>query len=113
MYKQMPYQDQTIQEPSKEENEEYQLENEVGELKITYATDLEGDPSEIAKERRRFAGYSPAMHNMSQKTRHQIIERNELKKLHEADEVWKEVLQWVLEGKNHRCKSIEVKYRKY
>ena len=36
---------------------------------------------------------------MSQKTRHQIIEGNELKKLHEADEVWEEVLQWVLAGK--------------
>ena len=57
-----------LNESTKEENEEYQLENEVGELKITYATDLEGDPSEIAKER--FAGYSPAMHTMSQKTRH-------------------------------------------
>ena len=34
-----------LDEPTKEENEEYQVDNEVGELKITYFTDLEGDPS--------------------------------------------------------------------
>jgi len=33
----------------KKENDEYQIENEVRELKITYATDLDGDPPEIAK----------------------------------------------------------------
>ena len=29
-----------LDEPSKEENEEYQADNEVAELKITYATNL-------------------------------------------------------------------------
>ena len=70
-----------LDEPSKEENEEYQADNEVAELKITYATNLGGDPAEIAKERQRFAGYLPAVHNMSQETRHKIIEGNELRKL--------------------------------
>ena len=46
--------------PTKEENEEYQTDNELGELKLTYATDLEGDPAEIVKERRRLAGFWPA-----------------------------------------------------
>ena len=60
----MHCQDQIItDEPTKTENEEYQIENEVGELKITYATDLEGDPRDIAKERWKFAGYSPAIHS--------------------------------------------------
>ena len=36
-----------LDEPTKEKNEEYQVENEVGELKITYATDLEGDPQRL------------------------------------------------------------------
>ena len=36
---------------------------------------------------------------MSKETRHEIIEGNELKKLQEADEVWKEVIKWVAEGK--------------
>ena len=62
--------------PTKEENEEYQADNEVGELKMTYATDLEWDPAEIAKERWRLAGYWPAMHSISPETRHEIIEGN-------------------------------------
>ena len=43
MWTQMHCQDQII-EPTKKEKAEYQADNEVGELKITYATDLEGDP---------------------------------------------------------------------
>ena len=42
-------------------------------MKITYATDLEGDPPEIEKKRWRFAGYSPAVHSMSQETIHEMI----------------------------------------
>ena len=72
----MHCQDQII-EPTKKEKAEYQGDNEVGELKITYATDLEGDPEKIAKERRRFAGYFPAVHRTNQETRHEIIEGNE------------------------------------
>ena len=34
-----------LDKPTKAENEEYQKDNEVGELKITYATDLEGYPA--------------------------------------------------------------------
>ena len=33
-----------------EENEEYQVDNEIGELKITYVTFLEEDLANIAKE---------------------------------------------------------------
>jgi len=48
----MPSPDRTIyMNQQKKENDEYQIENEVRELKITYATDLEGDPPEIAKIR--------------------------------------------------------------
>ena len=36
---------------------------------------------------------------MSQETRHETIERNELRKLQEGVEVWKEVIQWVKEGR--------------
>ena len=36
-------------------------------MKIAFATDLEGDPAEKAKERWKFAGYPSAIHNMSQK----------------------------------------------
>ena len=39
------------------------------------------DPAEIAKERRKFDGYPPAMHSMSQEKRHKIIIGNELNKL--------------------------------
>ena len=46
-----------VDEPTKEENKEYQLDDEVGEFKITYATDLDSDLEEIAIERRKFAGY--------------------------------------------------------
>ena len=35
-------------------------------MKITFATDLEVDPVEITKERRKFAGYPSAIHIMSQ-----------------------------------------------
>ena len=37
-------------EPSMEENEEYQVDNEIGELKITYTTYLEEDLADIDKE---------------------------------------------------------------
>ena len=47
-----------LDELMKEENKKYQADDEVEELKITYATDLDADPVEIAKERQRFAGYS-------------------------------------------------------
>ena len=51
-------------------------ENEVGELKITYATDLKGDPAEIAKEKWRLPGY-------------EIVEGNKLRKPQEADKFLK------------------------
>ena len=44
-----------LDEPTEAENEEYQIDNEVGELKITYATNLEGDPAEIGKEKQEFS----------------------------------------------------------
>ena len=54
---------------------------------------------EIAKKRLKFARYSLTIHSISQETRHKIIAGNRLKKLQEADEVWKEVVQWFVEGK--------------
>ena len=65
-----------------------------------------------AKERRRFAGYLPAVHSMSQETRHEIIEGNKLKKLQEADEVRREVIQWVLEGKASQMQELRGKVQK-
>ena len=54
-------------ESTKKENEEYQRQWSIWELKITFATDLKGDPAEIAKEKWRLPGYSPAAHSISQK----------------------------------------------
>ena len=53
-----------LDEPTAEENEEYQEANEVGEMKITFASELTGNPAEIGKVRRKFAGYTPAVHNL-------------------------------------------------
>ena len=50
---------------SENRNVEYKLDNKV-KMKITFATDLEVDPVEITKERRKFAGYPSAIHIMSQ-----------------------------------------------
>ena len=61
-----------LDEPTTEENEEYQEANEVGEMKITFALELEGNPVEIGKVRRKFAGYPPAIHNLSIETRFEI-----------------------------------------
>ena len=82
-----------LDEPTAEENEEDQEANEVGEMKITFASELEGDPVEIGKVRRKFAGYPPAVHNLSEKTRFEIVEGNVLRKLQEEDEVWREVIK--------------------
>ena len=78
-----------LDEPTTEENEEYQEANEVGEMKITFASELEGNPMEIGKVRRKFAGYPSAIHRLSNETRFKIVEGNELRKLHEVDELWK------------------------
>ena len=72
--------------------EEYQEANKVGGMKITFASELEGNPVEIGKGRSKFAGYPPAIHNLSNETRFEIIEGNELRKLQEEDVVWKEVI---------------------
>ena len=40
-----------LDEPTTEENEEYQEANEVGEMTITFASELEGNPVEIEKGR--------------------------------------------------------------
>jgi len=83
-----------LDKPTKEENEEYQVDNEVGELKKTYATDLEGDLAGIAKESQRFAEYLPALYSMRQEKRHKI------RKLvvQETKRSLKEVIQWIVEG---------------
>ena len=46
-----------FEEPTKEEYEEYQLNDEVGEFKTTYTTDLDRVLEEIARERWKFVGY--------------------------------------------------------
>ena len=51
-----------LDEPTEEENEEYQEANEP-------ISELEGNPVEIGKEKRMFAGYPPAIHNLSDETR--------------------------------------------
>ena len=68
-----------LDEPTEKENEEYHEANEVGEMN--------GNPVEIGIERWKFAGYLPALHNLSDATRYEIIEGNELRKLQEEDEV--------------------------
>ena len=88
-----------LDEPTAEEIEEYQEANEVEEMKITFASELEGNPVEIGRERRKFAGYSPAIHNLSNETRFEIIGGNVMRKLQEEDEVWKEVIKWIVDGK--------------
>ena len=52
---------------------------------------MNGEPEEIAKERQKFAIYLMVVHSMSP-------EGNELRKLQDADEVWKEVTKRVIEG---------------
>ena len=47
-------------------NVEYQQDNEVGEMKITFATNLEGDPAVINKERWKYTRYQPVIHSMNQ-----------------------------------------------
>ena len=47
-------------------NLEYQLGNNEVKMKITFATDLEGDPAEIAKERGKLARYLSPKHSMNQ-----------------------------------------------
>ena len=75
-------------------------------MKITFASELNGDPEEIGKERQKFAGYPPAVHSMSPETRYEIIEGNELRKLQERDEVWKEVIKWILEDKAPKMQEL-------
>jgi len=102
-----------LDEPTTEENEEYQEANEVGEMKITFASELAGNPVEVGKVRRKFAGYPPTVHNLSEGTRFEIIEGNELRKLQEEDEVWQEVIKWILSGKVPKMQEVRGGYRKY
>ena len=46
---------------------------------------------------------------MSQETRHEIIEGNELRKLKEADKVLKEAIQWVVDSKAPHMQELRVK----
>ena len=70
-----------LDEPTAEENEEHQEENEVGEMKITFADEIHGDPEEMGRSRRDFQSYVTAVHSMNPETRYEIIEVNELRKL--------------------------------
>ena len=49
----------------------------MGEMKITFASELEGNLVEIGKEKQKFAGYLPAIHNLNEETRYEIMEGNE------------------------------------
>ena len=46
------------------------------------------------------------MHNLSEGTRFEIVEENELKKLQEEDEVWQEVIKWILSGKVPKMQEV-------
>ena len=46
---------------------------------------------------------------MSPKRSYEIIEGNELKKLQETDEVWKEVIKWVLDAKVSKLLEVRGK----
>jgi hypothetical protein len=92
--------------PTEEKNAEYQEANEVGEMKITFASELDGNPVEIGRERQKFAGYPPAIHNLSNETRYEIMEGNALRKLQEEDEVWKEVIKWIVDGKIPKMQEV-------
>ena len=78
----------------------------MGEMKITFASELDGNPVEIGKVRRKLAGYPPAIHNLSNETRFEIVEGNELRKLQEEDEVWKEVTKWIINGKVPKMQEV-------
>ena len=95
-----------LDELTAEENEEYQKAIEVGEMKITFASELEGNPVEIGKERQKFAKYLPAIHNLSDETKYEIMEGNVMRKLQEEDEVWKEVIKWIIDGKVPKMQEV-------
>jgi len=88
-----------LNEQTTEENKEYQEANEVGEMKITFASELEGNPVEIGIVRRKFDGYQPAIYNLREETRFEIVEGNELRRLQEEDVVRQEVIKWISSGK--------------
>ena len=95
-----------LDEPTTEENEEYQEANKMGEMKITFASELEGNPVEIGKGRRKVARYPPAIHNLINETRFEIMEGYMLGKLQEEDEVWKEVIKWIVDGKVPKMQEV-------
>ena len=78
-------------------------------MKITFADEFKGNPEEVAKKRRKFAGYPPAVHSMSPETQHEILEGNELRKLQEVDLVCQEVIKWVLDGKAPKLSEVRGK----
>ena len=75
-------------------------------MKITFASELEGNPVEIGKGRRKFARYPPAIHNLINETRFEIMEGYMLGKLQEEDEVWKEVIKWIVDGKVPKMQEV-------
>ena len=52
------------------------------------------------------ARYPPAIHNLSTETRYEIMDGNVLRKLLEEDEVWKEVIKWIVDGKVPKMKEV-------
>jgi len=46
-------------------------------MKITFASELKGNPVKIGREWQKFAGYLPAVHILSAETRYKIIKGNE------------------------------------
>ena len=75
-------------------------------MKITFASELEGNPVEIGIVRRKFDGYQPAIHNLREETRFEIVEGNELRRLQEEDVVRQEVIKWILSGKVPKMQEV-------
>ena len=61
------------------------------------------------EERWKFAGYPTTVHSMSPETKPEILEGNKSRTLQDADEVWKEVIKWVMEGRTPKLSEVQGK----
>ena len=51
-------------------------------------------------------GRSFTFHNLSNETRCEVMEGNVLRKLQEEDEVWKEVIKWIVDGRVPKMQEV-------
>ena len=51
-------------------------------------------------------------HNLSNETRYGVMEGNVLRKLQEEDEVLKEMIKWIVDGRVPKMQEVREKYRK-